>query len=167
MILLLIRGGLLVVQVLDAIYDASICITRSDFCVFPWHLQPILCCWLPSPAFSRLMASASCCFVIVQMSEWCNKKEAGMKRGITAENYSHMLTHVAITSRLITQPPIEQAHAHARENRHNLLRTSWSDASGYASKHKRLPHHLCGSLTFHWKPPVLPIALDVLVCREL
>lgn len=144
MILLLIRGDFLVVQVLDTIYDASIWVTRSDFCVFPWHLQPILCCWLSVPAFSRLMASASCCFVIVQMSEWCNKKEAGMKRGITAENYSHMLTHVAITSRLITQPPIEQAHAHTRENRHHLLRTSSSDASGHASKHKRIPRKSVG-----------------------
>lgn len=132
MILLLIKGDLLVVQVLDAIYDASIWVTRSDFCVFPWHLQPILRCWLPAPAFSRLMASASCCFVTVQMSEWCNKKEAGMKRGITAENYSHMLTHVAITSRLITQPPIKQAHAHVWEiviiywGHHHLM-----------SKHKR------------------------------
>lgn len=136
MILLLIKDDLLVVQVLDAIYDASIWVTRSDFCVFPWHLQPILCCWLPVPAFSRLMASASCCFVTVQMSEWCNKKEVGMKRGITAENYSHMLTHVAITSRLITQPPIKQAYAYPWKNRHHLPRTSSSDAFGHASKHK-------------------------------
>lgn len=78
------------------------------FC-FPQHLQPVFCCWLPVPAFSCLMASASCCFVTVQRSKWCNKKEGGMKRGIAAENYSHMLTNVAITPRLMTQQLIARA----------------------------------------------------------
>lgn len=101
-----------VLLVLDAVYEASIWITQSDFGVFPQHLQPTFSCWLPVPAFSCLMAPASCCFVTVQMSEWCNKKEAGMKRGITAEDYSHMLPQVAITPRLTTQLPIGQACAH-------------------------------------------------------
>lgn len=80
------------------------------FLCLPQHLQPIFCCWLPVPAFRCLMASASCCFVTVQRSNWCNKKEGRIKRGITAENYSHMLTNVAISPRLMTQQPIARVH---------------------------------------------------------
>lgn len=57
-----------------------------------------------------------------------------MKRGITAENYSHMLANVTITPRLMTQEPIARVRT-LGESSPFLLRTSEFDV--FTSKHKR------------------------------